>query len=76
MSQPAIRPDGLASSNVLQLESPELRAIREDLAALRARVVTAWMERGVILTSLERRQLSEDIADTCDFLAELTQAGD
>ena len=76
MSQPAVQPDGLAASNVLQLESTELRAIREDLDALRRRIVIAWLERGVILTSLERAQLHEDIRETCDFLAELTQAGD
>lgn len=76
MSNPAMQPEGVGASNVLQLESIELQAIREDLDSLRRRIVTAWMERGVTLTSLERRQLREDIRETCDFLAELTQAGD
>ena len=76
MSHPAMQPDGVGASNVLQLESVELRAIREDLGALRRRIVTAWMERGVILTALERAQLRDDIRETCDFLTELTQAGD
>lgn len=76
MSQSAVQSNGLIPAHLHLIESAELNAIRDDLAALRRRVVTAWLERGVMLTSQERGQLREDIAETCEFLTDLTQSGD
>lgn len=76
MSQSAPLTNGPAAARVQPIESAELLVLRDDLAALRMRVVTAWMERGVMLTSPERARLRDEVRGTCTFLLELTQADD
>jgi hypothetical protein len=41
---------------------------------LRNRIVTAWRERGVVLTVEERELLHGEITQTCQFLNDLTRS--
>jgi hypothetical protein len=66
----------MGSSNPLHsdpaADQPELEQILTDLRALRDKIVTAWRERAVVLTSEERTELRDEIKQTCEFLNHLT----
>ncbi len=50
----------------------EADCILENLRALRCQIVTAWRERGVILSREEQIALQAEIKETCKFLIDLT----
>ena len=51
---------------------PEAELILGNLRSLRDQIVTAWRERGVLLTADERVELRNEIKETCEFLESLT----
>ena len=59
-------------SNVVNIAAAEVEHIFSDIRALRQRVLLAWHERGVTLTSEERKELKAEIAYTCELLMLLT----
>jgi len=54
----------------------EAERILRDLRRLRDAIVAAWEERGVMLSRDERRELRQEIRETCDLLTQLTERGD
>jgi len=44
-----------------------------NLRALRDQIVTAWSERGVLLSREEQAALHAEIKQTCEFLTDLTR---
>jgi len=62
-------------SNVVSMDSSEAQKILTEIRALRRRVIDAWQERGVILTSEEQRELGDEIKYTCELLTVLTSRG-
>lgn len=66
-------PQDQNSSNVVNIRPSEADIILNDLRALRDRVVTAWCERGVILTGEEQAELHAEISRTCELLTDLTR---
>lgn len=53
-------------------DSSEAERIFTDLRSLRRNVIDAWQARGVILTAEERRELRDEIRETCALLEDLT----
>ena len=53
-------------------DSSELERIFIDLHSLRRHVIDAWQARAVLLTDEERRNLRDEIMETCALLKELT----
>ena len=47
-------------------------SILENLHSLRDQIVTAWRERGVMLSHEEQDRLHAEIKHTCAFLTDLT----
>lgn len=45
-----------------------------ELRALRRRIVDLWLERGVMLTGEEQKELRDEIRETCTLLTALTQS--
>ena len=52
-------------------DSSEARRVFTDLHTLRGNLVDAWQARAVILTPEERRQLRDEIRQTCSLLEDL-----
>ena len=61
------------SNNVVSIGSLEAEEILTNLRALRDQIVTAWNERGVVLSREERAVLHAEIKQTCEFLTDLTR---
>jgi hypothetical protein len=70
-------------SSCEERQSPDLRVpvqvsdvqvILGDVRLLRNQIVTAWRERGVVLTVEERELLHDEITQTCQFLNDLTRS--
>jgi len=59
--------------------SPAIRSeaelILSDLETLRTRIIVAWQEKSVILSSEEQRDLRNEIGRTCDLLRDLVGSG-
>ena len=66
-------PQDQRTDNVVSLRPSEAEVIIARLRALRDHFVTAWCERGVVLTSEEQVELHAEIKRTCDFLTDLTR---
>lgn len=64
--------DTQRASNVVNISATEASRIKSDIRDLRQRILTAWHERGVTLTSEERRELKSEITYTCELLTVLT----
>lgn len=60
------------TGNVVSIGISEGDLILGDLRQLRERIVTAWFERGVMLTRDEQGRLRDEIRQTCSLLADLT----
>ena len=60
-------------SNVVSIGSAEAESILLNLRALRDQIVTAWRERGVVLSREEQDALHAEIQQTCEFLTNLTR---
>lgn len=60
------------SSNLSRIRPAGVAPILENLRSLRDQIVTAWRERGVMLSDEEQRQLHAEIKQTCEFLTDLT----
>ena len=61
------------SNNVVSIGSQEAEDILTNLRALRDQIVTAWNERGVVLSREEQAALHLEIKQTCEFLTDLTR---
>lgn len=59
--------------NVVSIGSIEANEILSNLRLLRDQVVTAWNERGVVLSREEQAALHAEIKQTCEFLTDLTR---
>ena len=57
---------------VSAIDDSYARTMLMDIRALRRRLVEAWKDRGLTLTSEERTQLRDEIRDTCALLTDLT----
>ena len=44
-----------------------------DLKALRRSIISAWQERGIMLTPEQQRELRDEIRETCELLMSLTR---
>ena len=64
---------GQSANNVVGIGSAEADSIVENLRALRDQIVTAWSERGVVLSREEQAALHSEIQQTCEFLTNLTR---
>ena len=62
-----------SADNVVSIGSAEADSILENLRALRDQIVTAWSERGVVLSREEQVALHREIQQTCEFLTNLTR---
>ena len=60
-------------SNAATASSSDAEEILSNLRALREQIVTAWSERGVVLSRPEQAALHAEIKETCEFLTALTQ---
>ena len=58
---------------VVSIGSAEADSILLNLRALRDQIVTAWSERGVVLSREEQSMLHAEIQQTCEFLTILTR---
>lgn len=61
------------SDNVVNIGSQEAEDILSNLRALRDQIVTAWNERGVVLSREEQATLHDEIKQTCELLTDLTR---
>ena len=61
------------NNDVVSIGSLEAREILANLRLLRDQIVTAWHERGVVLSREEQAILQAEIKDTCELLTELTR---
>ena len=61
------------SNNVVSITANEAGDILLNLRALRDQIVTAWNERGVVLSREEQVLLHAEIKQTCEFLTALTR---
>ena len=61
------------SNNVVSIGSCEAEEILANLRALRDQIVTAWSERGVVLSREEQAGLHAEIKQTSEFLTDLTR---
>ncbi|GAA4747813.1 hypothetical protein GCM10023264_12030 [Sphingomonas daechungensis] len=66
-------PNDQPTDNVFSIHGSEAERIRKALRLLSDQIVTAWNERGVLLSSEERTDLRQEIKDTCEFLTDLTR---
>jgi hypothetical protein len=57
----------------LSIGSLEAEEILTNLRLLRDQIVTAWSERGVVLSRDEQVALHAEIKQTCEFLTDLTR---
>lgn len=64
--------DTQRASNVVNIKATEASQIMSNIRDLRQRILAAWHERGVTLTSEERRELKSEITYTCELLTVLT----
>ena len=62
-----------SNHNVVSIGSLEAEEIMTNLRALRDQIVTAWSERGVMLSREEQAALHDEIKQTCQFLTDLTR---
>lgn len=62
-----------SSNNVVSIGASEVEVILNNLRSLRDQIVTAWQERGVLLSREEQGQLHAEITQTCEFLTDLTR---
>jgi hypothetical protein len=62
-----------SNNNVVSIGSLEAEEILTNLRALRDQIVTAWSERGVVLSREEQEALHDEIKQTCQFLTDLTR---
>jgi hypothetical protein len=69
------RPSGSGQNQAPPIGSSEGDLILSDLRRLRDLIITAWEERGVILSRDERYDLQREIKETCELLMELTGRG-
>jgi hypothetical protein len=60
-----------ASDQHEAISQSEAQLIFTDLRGLRRRIIIAWQERGVILSSEEQRDLRNEIHRTCELLRDL-----
>ena len=65
--------DQFKNTNVVSIGSLEAEEILTNLRALRDQIVTAWNERGVVLSREEQAVLHAEIKQTCEFLTDLTR---
>ena len=61
------------SNTVVSIGSLEAEELLANLRALRDQIVTAWNERGVVLSREEQAAFHAEIKRTCDFLTDLTR---
>ena len=61
------------NSNAATTSSSDAEDILSNLRALREQIVTAWSERGVVLSRPEQAALHAEIKETCEFLTALTR---
>ena len=61
------------TSNVVEIRPSEADEIIRNLSALREQIITAWRERGVLLSREEQADLHAEIKQTCEFLTDLTR---
>lgn len=61
------------TSNVVDIRPSEADEIRRNLSALCEQIITAWRERGVLLSREEQADLHAEIKQTCEFLTDLTR---
>ena len=66
-------PQDHSIDNVVGIRPSEAEVILKNLRSLRDHVVTAWCERGVVLSQEEQAELHAEIKRTCDFLTDLTR---
>ena len=57
----------------MSIGSTEAQSILLNLRALRDQIVTAWRERGVVLSREEQALLNAEIQQTCESLTILTR---
>lgn len=57
--------------NVYELGAFSADALLEEIVELRARIITAWRERAVMLTREEQHRLLTEIQQTCRLLGDL-----
>ena len=62
-----------STNNVVSIGSLEVEEILTNVRALRDQIVTAWNERGVVLSREEQATLRAEIKQTCQFLTDLTR---
>ena len=62
-----------STNNVVSIRPSEAEVILSDLRILRDKVVTAWCERGVVLSKEEQADLHAEIKRTCELLTDLTR---
>jgi len=57
-------------ANITSFEAGRMLA---DLKALRRSIISAWQERGIMLTPEQQRELRDEIRETCELLMSLTR---
>ncbi|GAO40979.1 hypothetical protein SCH01S_53_00510 [Sphingomonas changbaiensis NBRC 104936] len=62
----------LDRNNIYQLGAFDADEMLHEIVELRTRIMTAWRERGVMLTRDEQRRLLDEIRETCRLLGDLT----
>lgn len=62
----------LDRNNIHQLGAFDADEMLHEIVELRTRIMTAWRERGVMLTPDEQRRLLDEIRETCRLLGDLT----
>lgn len=62
-----------SNNNVVSIGTNDAEDILTNLRALRDQIVTAWNERGVVLSREEQAALHAEIKQTCQFLTDLTR---
>jgi len=76
MTAPSDHDPWAGSGQTAERATSEGERILGELRRLRDAIVIAWEERGVMLSRDERRELREEIQETCDLLTKLTEGGD
>ncbi len=66
-------PQDHSTDNVVNIRPSEAEAILRNLCCLRDQIITAWRERGVMLSPEERADLHAEIQQTCEFLTNVTR---
>lgn len=62
-----------ARTNVISIGSLEADEILTNVRLLRDQIITAWNERGVVLSREEQARLHAEIKQTCELLMDLTR---